>query len=113
MIQIFHNPRCSKSRECLIGLEAGDQEIEIVKYLETAPTFEELEILLQKLAIPPIELVRKKETIWVTNFSNRTLTDREIIQAMVDHPILIERPIVINGDRAVIARPASKAQSIM
>lgn len=113
MIQIFHNPRCAKSRECLIGLDALGQQIEIIKYLEIPPTFDQLKVLLRKLAISPIELVRKKEPVWVTKFSKHTLTDDQIIQAMVDYPILIERPIVINGQRAVIARPASKVRSVL
>ena len=113
MIQIYHNSRCGKSRECLAFLEDSGQEYEVVKYLETIPTFEELKIIITKLNIKPIELVRQKEKIWVENFKNKTLTDDEIIAAMISYPILIERPIVINGNKAVIARPLAKAMTII
>ena len=78
MIQIYHNSRCGKSRECLAFLEDSGQEYEVVKYLDTIPTFEELKIIITKLNIKPIELVRQKEKIWVENFKNTTLTDDEI-----------------------------------
>ena len=113
MIQIYHNSRCGKSRECLAFLEDSGQEYEVVKYLDTIPTFDELKIIIAKLNIKPIELVRQKEKIWVENFKNKTLTDDEIIAAMISNPILIERPIVINGNKAVIARPLAKAMTII
>ncbi len=113
MIQIYHNSRCGKSRECLAFLEDSGQEYEVVKYLDTIPTFDELKIIIAKLNIKPIELVRQKEKIWVENFKNTTLTDDEIIAAMISNPILIERPIVINGNKAVIARPLAKAMTII
>ena len=113
MIQIYHNSRCTKSRECLAFLEKSGQEYEVIKYLENTPTFEELKTILKKLGIKPLELVRKKEKIWIENFKNKSLTDDEIIQAMILNPILIERPIVINGDKAVIARPTEKAATII
>lgn len=113
MIQVYHNSRCGKSRECLVFLENSGQKYEIVKYLEDVPRFEELKKIIQKLEIKPIELVRRKEKIWIENFKDKPLTDDEIIQAMISNPILIERPIVINGDKAVIARPLEKAASIL
>ncbi len=113
MIQIYHNSRCGKSRECLISLENSGQEYEIIKYLEDVPTFDELKTIVQKLDINPIELVRRKEKIWVEKFKNQTLTDDEIIQAMIANPILIERPIVVNGNKAVVARPLEKMNSIL
>lgn len=113
MIQIYHNSRCGKSRECLAFLEDSGEEYEVVKYLDTIPTFDELKIIIEKLNIKPIELVRQKEKIWIENFKNTTLTDDEIIAAMISNPILIERPIVINGNKAVIARPLAKAMTII
>jgi arsenate reductase len=113
MIQIYHNSRCGKSRECLVFLENSGQKYEIIKYLEDVPTFEELKGIIQKLNIKPIELVRQKEKIWIENFKNSVMTDDEIIQAMISNPILIERPIVVNGDKAVIARPLEKAAAIL
>ena len=113
MIQIYHNSRCTKSRECLAFLEETGQEYEVIKYLETVPTFEELKSIIKKLNIKPLELVRLKEKIWIENFKNKIMTDDEIIQAMISNPILIERPIVINGDKAIIARPLEKAAAII
>jgi arsenate reductase (glutaredoxin) len=113
MIQIYHNSRCGKSRECLAFLEDSGQEYEVIKYLDTNPTFDKLKIIISKLNIKPIELVRQKEKIWVENYKSTTLTDDEIISAMISNPILIERPIVINGNKAVIARPLTKAMSII
>lgn len=113
MIQIYHNSRCGKSRECLVFLENSGQKYEIVKYLEDVPSFGELKKIIQKLGIKPIELVRRKEKIWIENFKDKPLTDDEIIQAMISNPILIERPIVINGDKAVIARPLEKVADIL
>ena len=113
MIQIYHNSRCTKSRECLAFLEKSGQEYEVIKYLENTPSFEELKTILEKLDLKPLELVRKKEKIWIENFKNKEMTDDEIIQAMILNPILIERPIVVNGDKAVIARPTEKAATII
>ncbi len=113
MIQVYHNSRCGKSRECLVFLENSGQKYEIVKYLEDVPSFEELKKIIQKLEIKPIGLVRQKEKIWIENFKGKPLTDDEIIQAMISNPILLERPIVINGDKAVIARPLEKVAAIL
>ncbi|MBC7845696.1 MAG: arsenate reductase (glutaredoxin) [Flavobacterium sp.] len=113
MIQIYHNSRCGKSRECLLFLENSGQKYEIIKYLEDVPSFEELKEIIQKLGIKPIELVRRKEKIWKENSKDKPMTDDEIIQAMISNPILIERPIVINGNKAVIARPLENAAAIL
>jgi len=113
MIHIYHNSRCGKSRECLAFIEKSGQEYEIIKYLEDVPTFDELKEIIKKLEIKPLELVRRKEKIWIENFKNKTMTDDEIIQAMISNPILIERPIVISGDKAVIARPLEKVAAIL
>jgi arsenate reductase len=87
-------------------------EFEIIKYLETPPTFDELEALIGKLGINPIELIRKKEKLWIEKFKNKTFTPNELIEIMVSNPILIERPIVINGNKAMIARPIEKTSEI-
>ncbi|WP_396186206.1 arsenate reductase (glutaredoxin) [Flavobacterium sp.] len=112
MIQIYHNSRCGKSRECLTFLENSGKEYEVVKYLEDVPTFEELKSIIKKLGIKPIELVRKKEKIWIVNFKDKELKDEEIIQAMISNPILIERPIVISGEKAIISRSLEKINAI-
>lgn len=113
MIQVYHNPRCSKSRECLLFFEHSGKEYEVVQYLNDTPSYEELKSIIQKLGIKPIELVRQKEAIWISKFKEKKMTGSQIIRAMVANPILIERPIVINGDKAVIARPIEAARSII
>jgi arsenate reductase len=113
MIQIYHNQRCGKSRNCLLLLEESNNEFEIINYLVTPPTAAELASLLQKLNLTPIELVRQKEKIWIDNFKEKTLTADEVIQAMVENPILIERPIVVKGDQAIIGRDPEKVTSFL
>jgi len=113
MIQILHNPRCGKSRSCIAFLEESGKEFEVIKYLVDVPTAEELHLIIKKLGIKPIELVRPKEPIWIEKFKGKTLSDEEIINAMVQNPILIERPIVINSEKAVVARPMEKAARII
>ncbi|GAA4231836.1 arsenate reductase (glutaredoxin) [Postechiella marina] len=105
MIKIYHNNRCSKSRTGLEILENAGKPYEVVKYLENVPTFKELKNIIALLNIDPIALVRKNEAIWKSNYKGKTLSDDEIISAMIAHPKLIERPIVINGKKAVIGRP--------
>lgn len=113
MITIYHNPRCGKSRECLAFIENSKQEFEAIKYLENPLTFKELETIIKKLNLKPIELIRTKESIWIENFKGKALSDKEIIQSMVDFPILMERPIAVNGNKAVIARPFEKVKEII
>ena len=113
MIKIYHNNRCSKSRCGLEILEKSGKEFEIVKYLEEVPNNKELKSLIELLGIKPIELVRKNESIWKETFKNRDLSDEEIITAMVENPKLIERPIIINGKKAIIGRPPEKILDII
>lgn len=113
MIQIYHNNRCGKSRDCLAFLEQSGKKFEVIKYLENTPTYIELKAIIQKLNIKPLELVRQKEKIWMDRFKNKKFTDEAIIQIMVDNPILMERPIVINENKAVIARPLEKVNAIL
>ena len=104
MIQIYHNQRCGKSRSCLLFLQESNKEFEIINYLNTPPTAAELTELLKKLKFSPIQLVRQKEKIWIENYKGKTLTNEQIIEAMVEHPILIERPIVVKDNQAIIGR---------
>ncbi|MFV8369663.1 arsenate reductase (glutaredoxin) [Flavobacterium sp. LB2R40] len=108
MIQIYHNSRCGKSRSCLALVEKTKKEFEVINYLTTPPSFEELSNILQKLNIAPGELVRRKEKIWIENFKDQKMSDEQIIQAMISHPILIERPIVLRGNKAIIGRDLEK-----
>jgi arsenate reductase len=104
MIQVYHNSRCGKSRQAIQFLEDAGKEFEIIKYLEAPPTFEQLVILLQKLKLKPLDLIRQKETIWIDQFKGKNGSDEEIINAMVQNPILIERPILIRDNLAIVAR---------
>lgn len=113
MITIYHNPRCTKSRECLAFLENSNKEFEVIKYLETKFTVKTLSEIIKKLNIKPIELVRKKEKIWIENFKGKTLSDSEIIDTMVQNPVLIERPIAVYNNKALIARPLEKIKEIL
>lgn len=113
MITIYHNPRCGKSRECLAFVENSNEEFEVIKYLETPLSYSKLIEIIGLLKIKPIELVRIKEPIWVEKFKNQSLSDTQIVQAMVDFPILIERPIAVKGNKAVIARPMEKIKEIL
>ena len=113
MIEIYHNPRCRKSREGLALVEASGQEFEIVKYLEDVPSEETLTGIIRKLGISAHRLVRKNEAIWKEKFKARDLDEAQIIQAMVEHPKLIERPIVIKGERAVLGRPPENIKAIL
>jgi arsenate reductase len=113
MTTIYHNPRCSKSRQGVALLEASGIKFEIIKYLDDNLSYKELESIISKLAIKPIDLVRKNEAIWKSDYKNKTLSDNEIISAMVTHPKLIERPIVINGSKAVVGRPPESILNII
>lgn len=113
MIQILHNSRCSKSRQCLSLIENSEKKFEVIKYLENPPTIAELTEIISKLEIEAIDLVRKKEKIWVEQFKDKVLSPKEIIEIMVKNPILIERPIVISENKAVVARPIEKALAII
>ncbi|WP_019038075.1 arsenate reductase (glutaredoxin) [Psychroflexus tropicus] len=113
MIEIYHNPRCKKSREGLAILEESGQDFEIKKYLDDIPTKNELQSLITKLDISPAELVRTQEKVWKDQFKGKSLSDEEIIEALHQFPKLIERPIVINNDKAVIGRPPEKIKNIL
>lgn len=110
---IYHNPRCRKSREGLAILENSGKEFEIVKYLEDVPTEEDLSEIIKMLDISPIQLIRKTEKTWKEEYKGKELSDSEIIKAMVQNPKLIERPIVINKNKAVIGRPSSTILEII
>jgi arsenate reductase len=101
---IYHNPRCSKSREALALLIEQSQDVEVVEYLKNAPTKKHLKELIDLLGIKPIQLIRTKEETFKP-YKDKQLTDKEYIALMADFPVLIERPIVIKDKKAVIGRP--------
>lgn len=110
---IYHNPRCSKSRQALNLLEKSGKEFQIIKYLENPLTKDQLTEIITLLNIKPIDLVRKNELIWKENYKGKQLSDSEIIEAMIQNPKLIERPIVINNDKAAIGRPLENITNII
>jgi arsenate reductase len=113
MIKIYHNNRCSKSRCGLDILEQSGKDFQVIKYLENTPSAKEMKDIIKLLNIAPIDLVRKNEAIWKERFKNKNLTDAQIISAMAEYPKLIERPIVINGNKAVIGRPPELISTIL
>ena len=113
MIKIYHNNRCGKSRAGLKLVEDSGKEYQVINYLETVPTFEKLKKIIDMLGIRPIELVRKNETIWKEKFKNKDFSDKELINIMIENPKLIERPIVVKNEKAVIGRPTEKILEIL
>lgn len=111
---IYHNPRCSKSREALALLMEKKLQVTIVEYLHKTPGMFELRNILRFLKLNPRDILRKKEPIYKElKLDNKDLSDLELIKIMVKYPILIERPIVVNEEKAVIARPAEKVLTIL
>lgn len=108
MIKIYHNPRCRKSREGLAIVESSGEDFEIINYLKEVPDKKELRKVLDYLSLSPEQLIRKNEAIWKEKFKGKVLSDDQLIDAMLEYPKLIERPIVIKGDKAVIGRPPEK-----
>ena len=112
-LKIYHNPRCSKSRQGVAILENSGKEFEIIKYLETIPSEKELTKIIDLLDISPVDLVRKNEKIWKENYKGKEFSNTEIIKIMIENPKLIERPIVIHNTKAVIGRPLENIFSIL
>ncbi len=107
-ITIWHNPRCSKSREALQILQESNSKIEVVKYLQSNPSKKEIQEILRKLDLSARELMREKEDIYKELNLKNELDEEKLIEAMVEYPKLIERPVLIKGDKAIIGRPTSK-----
>ena len=106
-IKIWHNPKCSKSREAMSIIEENSCECEVIKYLEVTPNSTEIRTTLQMLGLSPRELMRTKEEIY-KNLELANESDEEnLIKAMVENPILIERPVLFKGEKAIIGRPTS------
>lgn len=114
-MKIYHNPRCQKSREALALLESKGVEAEVRLYMkdEESMTATELQEVLDALDMEAIELVRTKEALWKEEYKDLELDEDEIILAMIENPRLMERPIIINGDKAVVARPAEKLNEVL
>lgn len=113
-VTIYHNPRCSKSRQTLALLEERDLNVVVVNYLKTPPKPAEIKTVLDLLEMQPRELMRKGEAAYKElNLANEGLDDASLIAAMVEHPILIERPIVLANGRARIGRPPEQVLEIL
>jgi arsenate reductase len=112
-VVIYHNPACSKSRATLALIQASGIRPRIVEYLKTPPSVVELQTIVQKLDIPPVALVRTGEAVYKEKYLGKQMSDAQWIAAMVADPILIERPIVVRGDAAVIGRPPENAQRLL
>lgn len=104
-MEIYHNPRCSKSRQTLAILVERGQQPNIIEYLKEVPSKEELKQLLGKLGLAPQDILRKGEVVFKEKYKGKQLSDDQWLDAMVEYPKLIERPIVVNGDKAVLGRP--------
>lgn len=111
---IYHNPRCSKSRQALALLEEAGVQPKVIKYLETPPTAQELDELLKRLHMEPHDLMRKGEDRYAElGLADRQLSRAEAIHIMVDNPVLIERPVVVIGDKAVVGRPPERVKDLL
>ncbi|MEP4532011.1 MAG: arsenate reductase (glutaredoxin) [Cyclobacteriaceae bacterium] len=113
MVTIYHNPRCMKSRETLALLEEKKEDVSIIEYLKEPPSREQLEAIIKMLDISPAQLIRKGETDYKDNFKGKDLSDDEWIEAMLQYPKLIERPIVIKEGKAALGRPPVQVLDIL
>lgn len=112
-MNFYHNTRCTKSREALQLLQDKNINPEIIEYMKEPLTPADLEDILDKLDMDAIDLVRKKEAIWKEEFADKELTEDEVILAMIEYPQLMERPILVNGDKAKVGRPPEDVLEIV
>ena len=110
-IEIWHNSRCSKSRNAFNYLKDKNIEFEVKEYLKNPPTLQELKEVLSKLGMKPSELIRSKEAIY-KELNLKDASEDELLEAMVNNPKLIERPIIVNEDKAVVARPLENIEKV-
>jgi arsenate reductase len=112
-VKIYHNPRCSKSRKALELIAKTVSNFETIEYLKKPLEFNEIKLLLSQLEIRPIDLIRTKELIWKENYIHKGLNDNEIINAIVNHPKLMQRPVIINKKKAIIGRAIENVADIL
>lgn len=113
MLRIYHNPRCRKSREALQIIEEKGETVEVVEYLKTPPTKDELRKVVEMLGIPAEDLVRKNEDLYKQNYKGKEISDEDWLVILAENPKLIERPIIIKEDQAVIGRPPEKVNELL
>jgi len=112
-MEILHNSRCRKSRETLQIINDKGVDVEIVEYLKNTPSTDELREILIKLGMGPEQIIRKGEGLFKENFKGKAFNDNEWIQILADNPVLIERPIVIKGEKAIIGRPPENVLELL
>lgn len=112
-MKIYHNPRCSKSRKTLELIQQAGQEVEIIDYLNHVPNEAELINVIKLLGIKAEDLVRKNEEVYKEKFKGKKITQQEWVKILIEHPKLIERPIVIKGNKAIIGRPPEKVLELL
>ncbi len=111
-LTIYHNPKCSKSREVCTLIDTMGMDIEIVEYLKSPLNEKKIKELLKKLGMKAEEIVRKGEPLYKEKYKDKKLTETEWIKVLVKNPVLIERPIIVKGNKAVIGRPASTIEKL-
>ena len=112
-MKIFHNPRCKKSRDTLGLIEHSGQTVEIIEYLKEPPSIAEIEKLLHKLNVGVQDIIRKDELLYKEKFKNMNFTDVEWIKILTENPKLIQRPIVVRGNKAIIGRPPENVLELL
>lgn len=112
-MKFYHNPRCNKSRQTLQMILDAGKEVEVVEYLKNVPDEKELKNIIAILGISAEQLLRKNEQIFNEKYKGKTFTDDEWIKIMTEHPVLIERPIVVDGNRAVLGRPPENVLKLL
>ena len=112
-MKIYHNPRCAKSRQTLNLIKEAGQEPEIIEYLKTPPTEEELTEVFEKLNLPIDYLIRKGEEIYKTEYKDKELSAEDWIKALVEHPKMLERPIVFDESKAILGRPPENVNQLL
>jgi arsenate reductase len=113
MITIYHNNRCAKSRSALEIIKRSNADIHVVEYLKDPPTEKDLQGILKKLGMKAEEIIRKKEELFRTKFAGKKYSEEEWISILSENPVLIERPIVIKGNKAVIGRPPENVMKLL
>lgn len=111
-MKIYHNPRCGKSRKALSAIEDMGTNCEVVEYLKTAPGLAELKELQKKLGLKPLEFIRTKEDVFKEKYAGKTMNDDQWLQAIADNPILLERPVVVKGNKAWIVRTEEALENL-
>lgn len=111
-VTIYHNSRCRKSREALDYLKKNEIKTTVVEYLKDLFDEQKLNEIICRLGIKPIDLIRTNEAIWKDKFKDLTMSESDLIQAMLDYPKLIERPIIDNGEIAIVARPLENIEKL-